>query len=116
VASYAELSPYFGAIVGRYANRIHDGQFTLDGEVHRLPVNDRGQTLHGGPDGFHRRNWRAQPLAQPGHAGVRLQLTSPHGDMGFPGEMTITVDYTLDAAGRSPSTTTRSPIGRPWST
>ncbi|SFE62063.1 aldose 1-epimerase [Actinacidiphila alni] len=94
-ASYATDSPYFGALVGRYANRIGEGRFTLDGRVHRLPANDRGHTLHGGPDGFHRRLWRAEPL--PG--ALRLTLHSPDGDMGFPGALDVTATYTLDDAG-----------------
>jgi aldose 1-epimerase len=95
-ASYAERSPYFGALIGRYANRIAHGSFTLDGTAYRLPVNDRGHTLHGGPEGFHRRLWAAEPL--PGGA-LRLTLTSPDGDMGFPGELTVAATYTLGEDG-----------------
>jgi aldose 1-epimerase len=91
------------SIVGRYANRIAGGRFTLDGREYRLPVNDRGHTLHGGPDGFDRRMWHAEPVATDavaaGAAGVRLSLTSPDGDMGFPGTLNVTVTYTLDATG-----------------
>jgi aldose 1-epimerase len=92
---YATESPYFGALVGRYANRIGEARFTLDGRVHRLPANDRGHTLHGGPDGFHRRLWQAEPL--PG--ALRLTLHSPDGDMGFPGALDVTATYTLDDEG-----------------
>ncbi|WP_328917216.1 MULTISPECIES: aldose epimerase family protein [unclassified Streptomyces] len=95
-AAYATRSPYFGALVGRYANRIAEGRFTLDGRVHHLPVNDRGHTLHGGPDGFHRRIWRAEPLSD---GSLRLSLNSPDGDMGFPGAVEVTATYALDAAG-----------------
>lgn len=95
VDAYATRSPYFGALVGRYANRIAGGRFRLDGREHRLPVNDRGHTLHGGPDGFHRRLWRAEPL--PG--AVRLSLVSPDGDMGFPGTLAMTATYGLGADG-----------------
>jgi aldose 1-epimerase len=95
VDGYATVSPYFGALVGRYANRIGGSRFVLEGRTHRLPANDRGHTLHGGPDGFHRRLWQALPL--PG--GVRLTLHSPDGDMGFPGALDVTATYTLDDDG-----------------
>lgn len=89
--AYATRSPYFGALVGRYANRIGGARFSLDGQEHRLPANDRGHTLHGGPDGFHRRLWRARPL--PG--ALELTLRSPDGDMGFPGALDVTATYAL---------------------
>jgi aldose 1-epimerase len=95
-AAYAAGQAYLGAVVGRYANRIAGGRFALDGETYTLPLNDRGQTLHGGPDGFHRRVWRAQPL--PGGA-LRLSLHSPDGDMGFPGALEASVTYALDDEG-----------------
>lgn len=95
VAAYAGPSPYLGALVGRYANRIGEARFVLDGRTHRLPANDRGHTLHGGPDGFHRRVWHAEPL--PG--ALRLTLHSPDGDMGFPGALDVTATYALDDAG-----------------
>ncbi|SHL39125.1 aldose epimerase family protein [Actinacidiphila paucisporea] len=94
VPAYAG-SPYFGALVGRYANRIGAARFLLDGRLHRLPANDRGHTLHGGPDGFHHRLWHATPL--PG--ALRLDLHSPDGDMGFPGALDVTATYALDADG-----------------
>jgi aldose 1-epimerase len=98
--SYLGADAYYGAVVGRYANRIAGGRFTLDGREYPLPVNDRGHTLHGGPDGFDRRMWHAEPVTDAsGAAGVRLSLTSPDGDMGFPGTLSVTVTYTLDAAG-----------------
>ncbi|WP_030263765.1 aldose epimerase family protein [Streptomyces sp. NRRL B-24484] len=89
--------PYLGPVVGRYANRIAHGRFTLDGTDHRVPVNDRGHALHGGPDGFHRRVWRAAPTDD--GAGVELSLHSPHGDMGFPGALDLTATYRLAAPG-----------------
>lgn len=88
--AYAD-SPYLGALVGRYANRIAGARFLLDGRLHRLPANDRGHSLHGGPDGFHHRLWRAEPL--PG--ALRLTLHSPDGDMGFPGALDVSATYTL---------------------
>ncbi|GIH18833.1 aldose epimerase family protein [Rugosimonospora africana] len=98
--SYLGATAYYGAVAGRFANRIADGRFTLDGQEYTLPVNDRGHTLHGGTDGFDSRIWRVEPVAdQPDRAAVRLSLTSPDGDMGFPGTLTVSVTYTLDADG-----------------
>jgi aldose 1-epimerase len=87
----------FGGLVGRYANRIAGGRFTLDGQLHELPRNDGPNTLHGGPDGFCARRWAVQPLP-PGEddsAAVELHLHSPHGDQGFPGALDLRVRYTL---------------------
>ncbi|SEG89594.1 aldose 1-epimerase [Actinacidiphila yanglinensis] len=101
LSDYAGRHPYLGAVVGRYANRIAHGRFTLDGRTHRIPVNDRGHALHGGPDGFHRRVWHAEP--GPGNgpeaAALRLTLHSPDGDMGFPGALDVEVVYRLTGAG-----------------
>ncbi|RAG81431.1 galactose-1-epimerase [Streptacidiphilus pinicola] len=98
LAAYRADTAYLGALVGRYANRLAHGRFTLDGRTHQVPVNDRGHALHGGPDGFHRRLWRAVPLPGP-TAGLRLSLRSRDGDMGFPGTLDVTADYTLDRHG-----------------
>jgi aldose 1-epimerase len=87
----ADNRPNFGAVCGRYANRISGARFELDGVEHRLPANDGAHTLHGGPDGFDRRDWEAE---LDGDALV-LRLTSPDGDMGFPGELHVEVRYTL---------------------
>ncbi|WP_043262100.1 aldose epimerase family protein [Streptomyces sp. e14] len=93
---YAGSGAYLGAVVGRYANRIAGGRFRLDGAVHQVPVNDRGNALHGGTDGFDRRMWRARPVAYgDGSAGVRLSLDSPDGDQGFPGALAVSVEYVL---------------------
>jgi aldose 1-epimerase len=91
VKGYEDRSPYFGALIGRYANRIAHGRFVLDGQAYELPVNDRGHTLHGGPEGFHRQVWAASAL--PG--ALRLTLSSPDGEMGFPGELQVTATYAL---------------------
>lgn len=96
--AYAAGKAYVGAVVGRYANRIAKGRFEIDGEPFVLPVNDRGQTLHGGPDGFHRRLWHAEPVPG-GGAALRLTLHSPDGDMGFPGAVDVGVTYALDDDG-----------------
>ncbi|MFJ2957997.1 aldose epimerase family protein [Streptomyces sp. NPDC087270] len=101
LADYLADQPYLGAVVGRYANRIAYGRFTLDGQAHLIPPNDRGHALHGGPDGFHRRGWQAAPAADngPDTAALRLTLHSPDGDMGFPGALDVEVVYRLTAAG-----------------
>ncbi|MEV1006159.1 aldose epimerase family protein [Streptomyces sp. NPDC049881] len=96
LAPYTTDSPYFGALIGRYGNRVARGHFTLDGTEHRLPVNDGPNTLHGGDDGWDRRVWDAEPS---GAHGLTLRLTSPDGDQGFPGALAVEVDYLLGEAG-----------------
>ncbi|MEV6308812.1 aldose epimerase family protein [Streptomyces sp. NPDC051840] len=96
---YTAKHPYFGAVVGRYANRIAHGRFVLDGAEHHIPANDRGHALHGGPDGFHTKVWAATQDRTDDSVSVRLTLHSPDGDMGFPGALDATVTYTLDAEG-----------------
>ena len=97
---YQSDSPYFGAIIGRYANRIAGGRFTLDGTTYTLPTNDGPNTLHGGTVGFDKRVWAATSFARDDTAGIVLRLTSPDGDMGFPGTLTTQVTYTLDQKNR----------------
>ncbi|MCG8968469.1 aldose epimerase family protein [Streptomyces sp. CL12-4] len=87
--------PYFGALVGRYANRIAGGRFPLDGRTYALALNNGPNSLHGGERGFDKRVWDAQPV---GH-GVRLSRVSPHGEEGFPGRLEISATYTLDESG-----------------
>ena len=84
---------YFGAIVGRYGNRIAGGKFTLDGKSYQVPTNDHGNALHGGTTGFDSLLWSAKEVP----AGVEMTLHSPDGDMGFPGNLTLHVRYTLEA-------------------
>ena len=86
----ATPSQYFGATVGRFANRIAHGTFTLDGVTHEVAVNDGPNSLHGGPDGFHRRLWAVTGLDD---TGLTLDLTSPDGDQGFPGTLSVSVSY-----------------------
>jgi aldose 1-epimerase len=82
---------FFGAIIGRYANRIAHGSFTLDGQKYSLPQNDGQNTLHSGTRGFNNVVWRAKPVAN----GVELTYLSKDGESGFPGNLSATVRYTL---------------------
>jgi len=83
---------FFGALIGRYANRIAHGSFTLEGKKYTLPKNNGENTLHGGPHGFNNVVWKAKPVAN----GVELSYFSKDGEEGFPGNLTATVRYTLD--------------------
>lgn len=89
---YRGDSPYFGALIGRYGNRIREGRFTLDGETIQLPVNNGRNHLHGGPDGFDRVKWQAEVDG----ASLRLRYRSVDGEMGYPGNLDATVVYTLN--------------------
>ncbi|GAC1426918.1 MAG: galactose mutarotase [Acidobacteriaceae bacterium] len=82
---------HFGAIVGRYGNRIRAGKFTLEGHQYQIPLNNNGNALHGGTVGFGDKVWTGKPLAD----GVEMTLVSPDGDMGFPGTLTVHVRYVL---------------------
>ncbi len=94
VATYLGSPYYLGGVVGRYANRIAEGRFELDGRVVHVPANDRGHALHGGPDGFDRRLWEVQ---ERGSDWAVLRLSSPDGDMGFPGTVEATATYEVHA-------------------
>ncbi len=96
LAPYLSKNPYFGAIVGRYANRIGGARFTLDGKVYKLAANDGPNSLHGGLKGFDKVVWQAESFEKPGDGGVILRYTSPDGDEGYPGTVHVTVTYTLD--------------------
>lgn len=96
--SYEKTPNYFGVTVGRYANRINAGRFTLDGKAYQLTQNDKGNSLHGGTQGFDKRNWRIVSMASGPAARVVLGLTSPDGDQGYPGKLDVTVTYSLDEA------------------
>ncbi|MFE7747577.1 aldose epimerase family protein [Streptomyces sp. NPDC057428] len=87
--------PYFGAVVGRYANRIAGGSFVLDGHTHRVSRNEGRNTLHGGERGFDRRVWDSEEVPD----GVRLTLVARDGEEGFPGRLVVVVTYTLDVDG-----------------
>ncbi|MFD6742356.1 aldose epimerase family protein [Streptomyces anthocyanicus] len=91
----AHPEPYFGALVGRYANRIAGGRFPLDGRTYALAPNEGPNTLHGGTRGFDKRVWDVAAVEE----GVRLSRISPHGEEGFPGRLEMSVTYTLDGSG-----------------
>ncbi len=100
LAAYVANSPYFGAIVGRYANRIARGHFTLDGTTYTLAVNNGPNSLHGGLRGFDKVVWKARPFQNQEGQGVALDYTSPDGEEGYPGTLHATVTYTLTADNR----------------
>ena len=92
---YLAHSPHFGAIAGRFANRIRDGRFVLDGQAHQLPLNqDNRHSLHGGGQGFGKKPWQ---LVHADAASATLTLVSPDGDAGYPGTLHVTCRYTLTA-------------------
>ncbi|HVS66287.1 MAG TPA: aldose epimerase family protein [Thermoanaerobaculia bacterium] len=93
---YLEGSPYFGATVGRYGNRIAGGRFTLDGVEHALTINDGPNHLHGGVTGFDKVLWAGEPFESEDGAGVALTYTSPDGEQGYPGTLEIEVRYLLN--------------------
>jgi aldose 1-epimerase len=95
--SYLEGHPFFGAITGRYANRIAKGKFTLDGKEYTLATNNGPNHLHGGKVGFDKAVWEHQQFAHGLDMGVRFTHTSPDGDEGYPGALKMTVTYTLTA-------------------
>ena len=88
---YTGNAAYFGAVVGRWANRIAHGRFALDGKPVQAAVNDRGNHLHGGPTGFHTARWEGEASGRR----VSLRLDSPDGHAGFPGNVEVSVDYEL---------------------
>jgi aldose 1-epimerase len=88
---YLDSVDYIGGTIGRYANRIKDGRFPLDGRVVQVLTNERGNTLHGGPEGFDKRTWEAVHHT---HDQLTLRLESSDGDQGFPGALTATAAFT----------------------
>jgi aldose 1-epimerase len=93
---YLGHTHYFGAIVGRYANRIARGRFELDGSRYRLSVNDEPHHLHGGTRGFDRVVWECEPFRHDRGEGLALRHTSPDGDQGYPGTLNVDLRYLLN--------------------
>ncbi len=94
-ASYLRGHPFFGNTVGRYANRIGGARFVLDGTVYTLAANNGTNHIHGGRVGFDKRNWEAAPLETDAGPAVRFRHHSPDGAEGYPGNLDVTVTYTL---------------------
>lgn len=92
IDDYRTIPSDFGAAIGRYANRIGQGRFELDGTAYQLPRNNYGHCLHGGPDGW---QYRVYDVAEATPSSLTLVLLSPDGDAGFPGSVTARVKYTL---------------------
>ena len=97
---YLARRSYFGASVGRYANRIAHGRFALDGREYRLDTNDGPHHLHGGDTGFDQKLWTIRTVSEGDAAGVELELVSPDGEGGYPGTLRATASYTLDDSNR----------------
>jgi aldose 1-epimerase len=98
-ATYLKDSPFFGALIGRYGNRLANGKFTIDGKTYSVPVNNEPGgmpcALHGGPMGFDKVLWTAHPTKNHGNPALELKYVSKDGEMGFPGTLTTEVTYTL---------------------
>lgn len=93
---YLEDSFYMGAIIGRYANRIANGKFTIDGQVNKVTVNNCENALHGGKEGFDKKIWKSKVKTHENSAQLELSLVSPDFEEGYPGELSTTVIYHFD--------------------
>jgi aldose 1-epimerase len=99
LASYVDHPNFFGVTVGRFANRIAGGRFTFDGKSYQLPLNDKVNSLHGGGQGFDKATWKIVSMKSGPTATLVLGHRSPDGESGYPGNLDVTVTYTLDEAG-----------------
>jgi len=95
LAPYLKEHPFFGVVVGRYANRIGQARFTLDGKEYTLPANNGKNQLHGGPEGFYRKVWKGEEIDSKDGPALKLTYVSPDGEQGYPGTLTASVVYTL---------------------
>lgn len=95
LADYLKESPYFGALIGRYGNRIQKGKFTLNGVEYRLAVNNGANALHGGLQGFDKVVWDAKPVETPNGPSLELTYVSKDGEEGYPGNLSVKVTYLL---------------------
>jgi aldose 1-epimerase len=96
---YFDDGNYFGATVGRFANRIGKGRFVLDGHTYQVAINDHGNSLHGGTRGFDKRVWKIDSTSSGRAASVVMSYVSPDGEEGYPGTMHVTATYTLSDSG-----------------
>ncbi|MDI3548642.1 MAG: aldose 1-epimerase [Halanaerobiales bacterium] len=94
--AYVKHNPYFGAIIGRYGNRIGNAQFTLEGQKYTLAKNEGENNLHGGIKGFDKVVWDAKPVMDDDYVGLILKYLSKDGEEGFPGNLDVTVKYILN--------------------
>lgn len=95
VDGYLTNSPYFGALIGRYGNRIANGKFSLDGKEYTLPQNNNGNTLHGGDKGYDKVVWTARPIQISSGPALELTYVSKDGEEGFPGTLTVKAVYAV---------------------
>lgn len=98
--AYLERSPYFGAVVGRYANRIANARFKLDGATYTLATKNGPNHLHGGTIGFDKRLWHGEWLELDGVNSVRFSRNSPDGEENYPGDLNVGITYSLDESNR----------------
>jgi aldose 1-epimerase len=95
IENYLDKSPYFGCLIGRYGNRIAKARFVLDGKEYKLAANNGENNLHGGPKGFDRVIWQGKPVASDLGPALDLTYLSPDGEMGFPGNLSVTARHTV---------------------
>ena len=94
---YIDDTSYFGALIGRYGNRIAHGKFTLDGVTYTLAKNNGENSLHGGAKGFNKAVWTAKDVSTSAGPALQLDYLSKDGEEGYPGNLSVRVTYTLDA-------------------